>query len=452
MRSKVIIIGGGLSGVLLAMRLVQYSSGPDVLIVEKNPELLGRGVAYQYDFTHQPLNVVAGGMSLFPDRPLDFVDWLDANHFKYNHLIEKVSAQEFIPRKIFGDYLLENLERIQHEAKGRLQIRIDEAISILEADALKTVVLASGDALPAHHVILALGNFPPADLFLPNNPVQLNPRYYASPWTDKVYSHIVGDENILLVGSGLTAVDIVLGLILRKFKGKVTLLSRRGRFPLAHDLSQQVFAISEPDIKHPRKMLLWMRDLIRNNPDIPWPSIMDGLRPYTKKIWLSWTTEEKSYFLKKIRPYWEIARHRIPEKSASLLNDMMAMGQLELLKGTILDATVTDSGINIEYRCEHQDVQQVFHKVINCTGPESNYRKVRFPIVSDLIERGKVKVDELGLGIKCTHEGRIINGHDKIEAGLWCIGPMRKAVLWETTALRELREQASELAVLLVAD
>ena len=88
--------------------------------------------------------------------------------------------------------------------------------------------------------------------------------------------------------------------------------------------------------------------------------------------------------------------------------------------------------------------------MINCTVPESNYRKVRFPIISDIIERGKVKADELGLGIKCTPEGRIINEQDKIEEGIWCIGPMRKAVLWETTALRELREQASELASLIV--
>lgn len=449
MRTKVIVIGGGLSGALAAMQLAQFPGGPEVLIIEKNPELLGRGVAYQYDFTHQPLNVVAGGMSLFPDRPLDFVRWLESNHFRYNHLIENVSPQEFIPRKIFGDYVLENLERVQHEAAGRLQIRIDEAISILDFGTRKTVVLASGNALHADHVILALGNFPPADLFRQDSPVQNAPCYYASPWSDKVYSDIVGNEDILLVGSGLTAVDIVLGLILRKFKGKVTMLSRRGRFPLPHDLSYPPFPLVEPEIKHPRKMLLWIRDLIRKNPDVPWPTVMDGLRPYTKKIWLKWTTDEKKYFLRRIRPYWEIARHRIPAKSSALLNEMMNAGQLELNKGYIVDAIATDSGIEIVCGSEHNAIRRVFHKVINCTGPESNYRKVRFPIVLDLISRGKVKTDELGLGIKCTPEGRIINELDTIEEGLWCIGPMRKSVLWETTALRELREQASELASLI---
>jgi uncharacterized NAD(P)/FAD-binding protein YdhS len=310
-------------------------------------------------------------------------------------------------------------------------------------------VLASGSAIYADHVILALGNFPPADLFQVDNPVQKDPRYCGNPWTDKIYSQIEGNENILLVGSGLTAVDIVLGLILRKFKGNVTMLSRRGRFPLPHDLSHPPLQILEPDTKHPRKMLLWIRDLIRKNPTIPWSAVLDGLRPYTKNIWLQWTLAEKKYFLQKIKPYWEIARHRIPAKSAALLNNMINANQLALKKGYIVDATSTDSGIEIIYRSEHQDITQIFHKVINCTGSESNYRKVRFPIISDLISRGKVKADELGLGIECTPEGRIINEHNKIEDGLWCIGPMRKAVLWETTALRELREQAVDIATLI---
>ena len=451
MREKVIIIGGGLSGTLVAMQLAQLSSSYEVLLVEKNPELLGRGVAYQYDFTHQPLNVVAAGMSLFPERPMDFVDWLKANHFKYNNLIDEVSPQAFIPRKIFGDYVLENLERVQHETQGRLQIRIDEAISVLDYGAKKTVVLASGSALHTNHVILALGNFPPADLFQSNNPVQKSRNYYGNPWSDKVYSQIVGNEHILLVGSGLTAVDIVLGLILRKFTGKVTMLSRRGRFPLPHDLSQPPFQFPPPDINHPRKMLLWIRQLIRNNPSVPWSAVLDGLRPYTKKIWLQWSLAEKKYFLQKIRPYWEIARHRIPEKSTAMLNDMINAGQLELKKGYIVNASTTDNGIEITYRTEHSDVTQHFHKVINCTGPESNYRKVRFPIINDLISRGKVKTDELGLGIECTPEGRIINEQGQIEERLWCIGPMRKSVLWETTALRELREQATEMVALITS-
>jgi uncharacterized NAD(P)/FAD-binding protein YdhS len=128
---------------------------------------------------------------------------------------------------------------------------------------------------------------------------------------------------------------------------------------------------------------------------------------------------------------------------------MMEKGQLVLIKGTIEEASVSSNGIEILYRSESGLNSQVFQKVINCTGPESNYRKVRFPIIVDLIARGKVKIDELGLGIKCTPEGSIINDQGEVEQGIWCIGPMRKAVLWETTALRELREQSSALTAMM---
>jgi uncharacterized NAD(P)/FAD-binding protein YdhS len=177
--------------------------------------------------------------------------------------------------------------------------------------------------------------------------------------------------------------------------------------------------------------------------------MLDGLRPYTKKIWLAWSLQEKRYFLKKIRPFWEVARHRIPEKSAALLQQLIRSGQLELKKGFLVSATSTENGIEIVYRNKNQDTRQVFQKVINCTGPESNYWKVRFPIINDLLGRGKVKADLLGLGILCTPEGQIINAQQQVEEGLWCMGPMRRATLWETTALRELREQAAELAALL---
>ena len=85
---------------------------------------------------------------------------------------------------------------------------------------------------------------------------------------------------------------------------------------------------------------------------------------------------------------------------------MIRAGQLELKKGYIVEAITTDAGIESVYRFEGNNIRQVDDKVINCTGPESNYRKVRFPIISDLIGKGKVKTDALGLGIECTPKAK----------------------------------------------
>jgi uncharacterized NAD(P)/FAD-binding protein YdhS len=192
-----------------------------------------------------------------------------------------------------------------------------------------------------------------------------------------------------------------------------------------------------------------VKEKIRENKHAPWTAVVDGLRPLTQQMWMEWTTAEKKYFLKRLRPFWEIARHRIPASSTEILNELLASGQIEIGKGTVKKTKALPEGIEIEYQFDHENRKGIFQKLINCTGPESNYRKVKFQIIRDLIEKGKVVSDELGLGINCTATGQILNAEGKAEKGLWCIGPMRKAILWETTALREIREQAQAIATLL---
>ncbi len=448
-RKKIVIIGGGLSGTLVALNLARSNKDVEFVLVEKNPGMLGRGVAYHHDFTHQPLNVVAAGMSLFPDDPTHFLNWLQVNHFRYKHLLPEVFPKVFVPRKIFGDYIVEHLEQAHHLAPGRFQIRIDDAISLREIGKEYEISLESGALLSADHVVLALGNFPPADLFDAADPQNKDPRYFSNPWSDRIYSNIIGNENIMLVGTGLTAIDVILGLKVRGFNGKITMISRRGKLPLAHDLTADPVKLEYPGHLHPRDAYFWLKGKISSNKHIPWTAVIDGLRPMTQKFWREWSLDEKKYFLKRLRPFWEIARHRIPGASAVILDQLVESGQLHIGKGQINKASSLAEGIRVDYNFDKNKEEILFQKLINCTGPESNYRKVRFPIIRNLMEQGKVVSDELGLGISCSVEGAILGEDGKEVKGLWCVGPMRKAVLWETTAIRELREQAVELALLL---
>ncbi|CAN5914208.1 FAD/NAD(P)-binding protein [soil metagenome] len=444
-RKKIVIIGGGLSGTLVALNLARSNKDVEFVLVEKNPGMLGRGVAYHHDFTHQPLNVIAAGMSLFPDQPLHFLNWLQVNHFRYKHLLPEVFPKVFVPRKIFGDYIVEHLDEAHHLAPGRFQIRIDDAVSLEQKGEEYKISLESGAVLQADHVVLALGNFPPADLFDAADPQNKDPRYFSNPWSDKIYSNIIGNENIMLVGTGLTAIDVILGLKLRGFNGKITMISRRGKLPLAHDLTADPVKLEYPGHLHPRDAYFWVKGKINSNKHIPWTAVIDGLRPLTQKFWQQWSIDEKKYFLKRLRPFWEIARHRIPGASAVILDQLVESGQLLIGKGQIIKAHSTPEGIQLDYNFDKKKQEGLFQKLINCTGPESNYRKVRFPIIRNLIEQGKVVSDELGLGIRCSEDGAIIDANGEKVQGLWCVGPMRKAVLWETTAIRELREQAVEL-------
>lgn len=445
MKKKIIIIGAGLSGVLTAMKLSRKEAGVEVILLEKDPEKLGRGVAYQQEFTHQPLNVTAGGMSLYAEKPDDFVEWLHTNAFRYKHLIENISPISFVPRKIFGDYVVERLKETHDISGDHFQIRIEEAVSVIADDHEYCVSLASGQILKADHVVLALGNFPPADI-LSGGKVISSKRYFSIPWTDKIYQNIRGDEEILLIGTGLTAVDVVLGLHVRTFNGKITMLSRRGRLPLPHFVSSEKFVWKDDYLLPPEELFGLIRKNIKENAAIAWPLIVDSLRPFVQLIWKNWTTAEKQVFLKRFRPLWEIARHRIPIASFTILDELIRSEKLRVLKGNVMNMEEKEDGLLVKFTNSNKYETMCFQSVINCTGPESNYRKVKFPIIKSLMEKGKVVPDALGLGIMCNESGNILDNNYKPVPGLWCIGPMRKAVLWETTALREIREQANELA------
>ncbi|MGH8498030.1 MAG: FAD/NAD(P)-binding protein, partial [Methylococcales bacterium] len=439
------------SGSLLALQLTGRKNACEIILLEKDPQRLGRGVAYHYDFTHQPLNVIAAGMSLFPERPDHFVKWLEQNSFRYSHLLSSVSPKTFVPRKIFGDYILEHLEKAHHEYALSLQIRIDEVLAIERNSEKLRTTLESGIVLHADHVVLALGNFPPGDLFPGNEAVTKAPGYFANPWTDQVYAHITGNENILLVGTGLSAVDVVLGLSTRNFKGKVSMLSRSGKLPLPHDLSHPPVELEDPGYLNPRDAFFWLTGQIRKRRNIPWPAVIDGLRPLTPEIWKRWNWDERKYFLKRLRPIWEVVRHRIPARSAAVLSELESSGRLTIGKAKIAGAKMHPDGIEVFWSNDTGNYSGIFQKVINCTGPESDYRKLRLPVLANLIERGMMVNDPIGLGILCTPDGKILDKSSQPVNGLWCIGPMRKAVLWETTALRELRLQAKEIADMISA-
>ncbi len=447
---RIIVVGGGLSGTLLALQLAADRS-TQVVMLERDPQRLGRGVAYQHDFTHQPLNVPASGMSLYPDQPDHFLDWLRQNSFRYHHLLTSVSPKTFVPRKIFGDYIVEHLQRVHLDHAASLQIRIDEATSIRRCGTRLEVILGSGVTLEADHVVLALGNFPPADLFPGNPEVVSAPGYFANPWTDRVYSRLSGHEHILLVGTGLTAVDVVLGLKIRHFKGPISMLSRRGQLPLPHDLSQPAASLADPGYLSPRDTLRWLTGEIRKRRTTPWTSVMDGIRPHTQAIWSRWSWDERRYFMRRLRQIWEVVRHRIPVQSAATLSEMVSSGQLRIGKARVESACGVEDGIEVTWSEDGGTHRGVFQRVINCTGPESNYRKVKLPVLEDLVAQGLLTNDPIGLGILCTADGRIIDRDGRPVPGLWCIGPMRKAVLWETTAIREVRLQARDLAQRLTA-
>lgn len=445
----IVVIGGGLGGCLVSMQLLQQHPGAKVCIIEKKAEHLARGVAYARHFTEQLLNVPVIGMSIDPDQPEHFYNWLTTHVNKYPQL--KFDAHTFVPRSIYGDYVEETFNRVAQQAGNRLNIVFDEAIQVEKKQEGITVWCKHQLQIHARYLVLATGNLPPADISIKNTSFLQSPLYVSNPWTPGLIRDLDTHKNVLLVGSGLTAIDIVLALYDQHHFGNVYLLSRRGKLPLPHSpVKPHQFSQPEGLLSGNVKTIT---DTLRKEvkdfaaQGITWQQVMDAIRPWTQKAWKKLDMEQKKIFLSRLRSYWEIHRHRVPAASLDKINQMKAKGQLVHYAGNITDVLeMHNEKAEVLYTHKNKIYSITADLVINCTGPENNFRKHNMPLLVDMMKKGYAVSDELNLGIACDESGRLMNTDHQADPVFYCMGHLRKGTLWETTAARELREQAREMA------
>lgn len=451
------IIGGGLSGTLTAIHLLQNApSGTTICLVEQDRYRMHRGVAYGSQLPFQPLNVPAASMSLFPDKPHDFYTWLTEHQHKYGqHLSLPVRETDFIPRHIFGDYLKARL--LEAEARKGQDITFsrvyDEAVAVKREDAAFRIELGNGEAIQADKVVLAFGNFLPANLPIPHQEFYQSDLYVASPWSAKALANLPAEAPVLLIGSSLTMVDLVGSLQAQGHKGTIYVVSRHGLLPQPCDT----------DMPYPLKTNLPLRDglsaleafrFIKREVKraeangYTWRDVLDALRDDIPVIWQAFSASEKKAFLRHLRPYWETHRHRMPASSAALLQQLRVEGQLEVIAASIVDMQQIGERacVTLKRRKSAHQEELTVAWVINCTGPQSDFAKIQAPLVRQLQADGLIVPDELKLGLVTTPGGALQGNVGHTIAGLYTLGPSRKGMLYESTALREIRQQAHDLA------
>ena len=258
------------------------------------------------------------------------------------------------------------------------------------------------------------------------------------------------DDAVLLIGTGLTSIDMLVSLTRNGHRGPIHAVSRRGLWPHRHE-----HAPAWPDFlpaappRRVRELVALVRAEIARAAaqGVPWPSVINALRPRTVELWRALPRPEQKRFLRHVRPWWEVARHRMPASSAGLVAELTAKGQLTTLRGrmrTIVDAD-DHLEVGIHERGAGDRVLRVA-RVLNCTGAESNYRKLADPLVRHLMRRGLAHADALHLGLATDAHGRLEDARGATPHALYTLGPCRKGSLWETTAVPEIRGQAAALA------
>jgi len=440
----VAIIGGGFTGATLAAQLLRKSGGSVSVFLIERAARLGRGVAYSTECSEHLLNVRVRNMSAYPEDPEHFLEWARLNH------APGVSPDDYLPRQLYGQYVASVLQREIERHPGHVEHVQDEAVSITRVGGTAEIRLRSGRTLFADKVVLALGNFPPGDPRLAGRtPHSL--RYVANPWKASALGDVSHDKNVLLVGSGLTSVDVAITLRDLGFRGTIHFLSRHGLLPQEHKATAPWPPFwTEQSPRTVRGLLRLIRTQVEaaEKAGSGWRAVMDSLRPFTQTIWRSLSFSERRRFLRHVRPYWDAHRHRVAPAIGARLAPQIQEGQIEVVAGRIKSYAEDSDGVEVTYRDRESGQVERLHvdRVINCTGPEGDCRKVGDHLLTDLMRRKLAWPDPLFLGLEVSADAALIDANGETSDLLYAIGPVRKGSLWESIAVPELRVQASELA------
>jgi uncharacterized NAD(P)/FAD-binding protein YdhS len=440
----VAVVGGGASGTLAAVGLMQRSRGAHVVVIEPR-EQLGRGVAYSTECPHHLLNVPAAKMSALCDEPDHFVRWLAAERHPFG-------PQSFVPRSLYGQYLTTIVSRAQAAEPYRWRhVRALALDAKHEPDGIR-VGCSNGDTILADALVIASGNASPAAWPNVAASASRSLRFFNSAWDEGAIVPGAPDETVLLLGMGLTAVDAVFGLRYHGHRGTIYMVSRRGLLPHEHRVFDTPPATC-PEAHTVAELLDSVRKLARDvqTPGGNWRAVIDTVRPRTNALWNALSLEEKRRFLRHALPFWNVHRHRLAPEAAKEMAELMAAGTVRMIAGRTGEISAEGSALRVPVKLRgSSDVVTVdAGRVINCSGPQHDFRKLTNPLIRSLLAAEAMVPNPLGIGVRVAENGALIGPDGTPSNRLFAIGPARFGTLIETTAIPEIRVQASELAELL---
>lgn len=445
------VIGAGFSGSMVAAHLLG-SGPPDLRVVlAERGGAFARGVAYSTDRPVHRLNVAAGRMGAFPDQEADFLRWLRERD-------PAAATGSFAPRSLYGEYLGDVLTEAERRGPAALERRSDEAVSIEPRGDGALVRFAQSAPVEARRVVLALGNAAPADPIPVASELLRDGRYVPDPWhlgSQPVSNH----RPVMLLGTGLTMFDVALDFAARGYRGPMIAVSRRGLIPASHRSPSLppsgLGAWPELDSWDGtvRALVRLVRARVKREPRGEWREVINSLRPHTARVWRRMPLDQRRRFLERVRPFWESHRHRAPDDVGASIRGLMNSGRLHVGAARLIAISPAGAEVEVRMRPRGQDAVQSLRvaQVVNCTGPQCDYTKVRDALVVDLLERGLIAPDPLRLGLQTAEDGALVGAGGAASGVLFTLGPPRRPDLWESTAVPELRAQARDLAARLAA-
>ncbi len=442
------IIGGGAAGTLVALNALRNATAYVRIALFEPASTLAQGIAYATPWPEHLLNVPAAKMSALPELPGDFLDYLlEADALP--GVPREVLADTFVPRRHYAAYLQDRLEEAQVASPAELQVVQDAVVALHPGKPLCELRLAGGDRWQARQVVLACGNSmrplpaPGADA-LPQGIV-------VDAWDYDGVRLLAGDDDLAIIGSGLSMADSALALAAAGHRGRIHVLSRHALLPLPHAHGASVDFDPQPLLALPLRARL--RALRRHARDaeaqgVPWQAVMDRLRPLGQALWQGMDEDDQRRFLRHVVRYWDVHRHRIAESVHAQLETLEQSGQLQRHRARLDALLVQGNTLQLHAHSAKGGLAPLkVSAVINATGVETRALGMRNPLVQQLLAEGHARPGPHGLGLDSDETGHLRTAQGEPQSDIQVIGSLRIGTLWESLAIPELRVQAQAAAV-----
>ena len=418
---KILIVGGGASGVLCAVALLRSGVDPSQIDIVEPRELLGEGLAYQTRDPQHRLNVPTGQLSASEDLPDDFAKWCEAPGYS------------FMERGTYSTYLRERL------GKGCNHIRAFVTDLTEISDRSVTATFSRGASESYLFVVLAMGHGKARiPRFLQGVPE--SPRIIRDVWDGAVLPE---SRTLLFFGTGLSFIDVALIHLSRDSRNTVIAISGSGNLPERHVLAPITpFSPTISDVSTLSKL----REYLTSAGDM-WREAIDGLRPITETMWRGFTMEEKKDFLRTDGSWWSRRRHRIAPEVADQVEAKIESGRIKIIKGNVIKVDV------------HED--QVTVSLDDGTSHSGEYLAITIgrdyalsdPLTLNLLKVGKASRGPLGMGLSVEVATGLLQRMDgTFYPQIFAIGSLRSGDVFETTAIPEIRKQATAIAERIVSN
>ncbi|SHM46546.1 FAD/NAD(P)-binding protein [Rhodanobacter sp. OK091] len=445
---RVAIIGGGAAAATLLSELLERKP-PQPLHLDwyTGGGTSARGVAYSTKSDRHLLNVRAASMSMFAGRPRGFLDFVQRDD-------PAISGTDFLPRHRYGDYLEAEVARALQQGKthGHDVNIIPFAVDALVPEREGATVIHGEESHQVDAAVLALGALTPQPLPGVSAGALVSGRYVVDPWSLLAAAgELQPPRKVVLIGLGLTAVDVLLDLSVQWPQTEFIAISRHGLLPEAHlhaaaapagDSAELIEAMHDaPEIRH---WMHLMREAIAQEGK-EWRTVFDSVRPHVPGLWADLPLEQRARFMRHARWAWERVRHRMPPQVGAAISVLEQTGRLQRQRGRV--QSVDAFGDALQLNLSHAGKTRTLNAdlIVQTVGLDTDVRRTSHRLISQLLTNAHITADPLGLGVKADTDGRL--QHDSQHwPHLFAIGSLLRGTLWESTAMPEIRQQARHLA------